>query len=73
MTVPLARPASDGDDVRVSRPPIRPQIIAAMAIALLSSIVFVVWRRLDPDDKVNWTDLAVVVIAASVAIAAVVT
>ncbi|MEU8206045.1 NACHT domain-containing protein [Streptosporangium sp. NPDC049046] len=44
-----------------------------MAIALLSAIVFVVWRRLDPDDKINWADLAAVAIAASVAIATVVT
>ncbi|MEV0386310.1 NACHT domain-containing protein [Nonomuraea sp. NPDC050643] len=44
-----------------------------MTVALLGAIVFIVWRRLDPGDKVNWADLSAVAIAASVAIAAVIT
>ena len=38
-----------------------------------TAVVLIVWRRLDPDDKVNWADLAAVAIAAAVAIPAILT
>src|SRR5687768_15068284 len=69
----MAATRGGGDDVRVSRRPIRWRVAAALlAITALAAVVAAVARAVDLDDEVNLADLAAVAIAAAAAAAAVV-